>query len=234
MTATAGIINGTDLLIYDGTHAIAHCTSCSLSLSQEMRDASTKSSAGWKAVLPGQKSWQMEVQGFVALDASYNYAYFISLIANKTRVALKFRTANTEDSYYSGYGYLSGVNVDAPNQGNTTYTGTFIGDGAIAVNVGGIGPITWEPPIDGQTLAQGGMYDLTTNVSVVLTVPAVAGMSETIMIKNSSASGSIQLTCTDNMDGHTDLYISAAGYITLIPNVSVWDAIGSYADSEPT
>jgi len=59
-------------------------------------------------------------------------------------------------------------------------------------------------------------------------------MSETIMIKNSSASGSIQLTCTDNMDGHTDLYISAAGYITLIPNVSVWDAIGSYADSEPT
>jgi predicted secreted protein len=137
MAVTAGALNGTDLLVYDATNPIAHSTACTLNLSMDMRDTSTKASAGWKAVLPGQRNWSIEVSGLIALDASYNWAYLMALITNKTRVALKFRTANTDNFYYYGYGYLASVSADAPNQGNTTYSASFTGDGELALQSSG-------------------------------------------------------------------------------------------------
>lgn len=131
MAATAGIINGTDFLVYDATNVITHSQTCSLNLSLNLRDTSSKATAGWKAVLPGQRSWTIETSGMVALDASYNLAYLHGLIDNKTRVAIKFKTANVDNVYFEGYAYLTSVSMEAPLEANTTYSASFIGDGAL-------------------------------------------------------------------------------------------------------
>jgi predicted secreted protein len=131
MAQTAGIFNGTDFLVYDATNPITHSTTCSLSLSQNLRDTSSKSTAGWKAVLPAQRSWTIETSGMIALDATYNLAYLQGLIDNQTRVAVKFKTANVDNEYWEGYAYLTSVSVDAPLEANTTYSASFIGDGAL-------------------------------------------------------------------------------------------------------
>lgn len=105
-----------------------------------MRDITNKDSAGWKAVLPGLKSWTCEGAGLVVMDenneggaATYGLAHLYSLIANKTRVTLKFKSTNTDDWYFQGYAYLSQASQDAPNEGNTTYSMSFTGDGALTL-----------------------------------------------------------------------------------------------------
>jgi TP901-1 family phage major tail protein len=134
MPATAGILNGTDLLVYDNTSKIAYSQSCKLALNMNLRNTSNKDSAGWETNLTGEKSWSVEVSGLVALDTAYNLAYFMNLILNGSTVALKFKTANLSDYYYSGTAYLTSCNVEASNQANVTYSLSLKGTGALALN----------------------------------------------------------------------------------------------------
>lgn len=133
MPATAGILNGTDLLVYDNTNKIAYSQSCKLSLNMNLRNTSNKDSSGWETNLTGEKSWSVEVSGLIALDTAYNLAYLMNLILNGTSITLKFKTANSSDYYYSGSAYLTSCSVEASNQANATYSASFKGTGALAL-----------------------------------------------------------------------------------------------------
>lgn len=135
MAVTAGIINGTDLCIYVGSTPvkIAYSQTAKLSLNMDMRDTTNKDTSGWKTVLPGLQSWTMETNGLVALDTAYNLAYLMNLVLNKTSVAVKFKTANASDFYFSGTAYLTSVSVESSNQANVTYSVSFVGTGALAL-----------------------------------------------------------------------------------------------------
>jgi predicted secreted protein len=133
---TAGILNGTDLLVYDNTNKIAYSQSCKLSLNVNLRDTSNKDSAGWATALTGQKDWSAEVSGLVALDTGYNLQYFMNLILAGTLVTLKVKTTNSGDYYFSGTAYLTSCSVDAGNQQNVTYSANFKGTGALTITAG--------------------------------------------------------------------------------------------------
>jgi TP901-1 family phage major tail protein len=150
MARTQGVLNGTDLLIYVNSIVISYATTGKISFTADMRDTTNKDSGGWKSILPGLKSWGVEGSGFVTLGdiepqiEDYNLSFLFGLIADKTRVTLKFKTANTADYYFQGYAYLTSVSADAPNEANTTYSMSFAGDGELHLyDPGGIhGPIT--------------------------------------------------------------------------------------------
>lgn len=60
--ATVGVFNGTNLLLKfaaDGGSpaSIGHSTSCSLSLSNDLPEATTKDSSGFQEVISGVKKW---------------------------------------------------------------------------------------------------------------------------------------------------------------------------------
>lgn len=133
MAVTAGIINGTDLCIYDTTNKIAYSQSCKLALQMDVRDTTNKDTSGWKTVLPGLQSWTMETSGLVTFDTTYNYGYLMALVLNKTLVTLRFKTANAGDFYYQGTGYLQNVSIDSPNQQNVTFACSFVGTAALAL-----------------------------------------------------------------------------------------------------
>jgi predicted secreted protein len=232
MAVTAGIINGTDLLVYSGANVIAHSTTCSMSVSQDMRDASTKASAGWKAVLPGQRSWQIETQGLIAFDANYNLAYLLSLITAKTRVHLYWRTANTDNFYYHGFAYLTSISAEAPNQGNATYSASFIGDG-ILTYVAISSAIIWDPPPDG--LLTGYYYDLLASDDVACILPDINDVLSPIIVKNSSTAGTIEISATNALliDGVATIYLATGEFTTITPMVTYFDALGTHTTSVP-
>jgi len=134
-TPTAGVINGTDLLVYiDATHPIGYSTTCSLALNADMRDVSNKDSAGWKAVLPGQKNWTVSCEALVVMaTGSYNLKYMMDCIVNKTAISLLFKTANTGDVIFSGNAYVTSCNISAANEANTTMSISFQGTGALGI-----------------------------------------------------------------------------------------------------
>ena len=139
MAATVGILNGIDILVYNGTNAFAHATDCSLQVSMALRDASTKSSVGWKANLPGQRSWQISTNGLIAMDVQYNFANLVNLAINQTKLTIYFKTSNSSDYSFSGYAYLTSVQASAPNNANATYSASFEGTDALTLtNPGGM------------------------------------------------------------------------------------------------
>jgi len=65
---TTGIFNGTNLVVLVGTEVVAHSTSCSLSVSADLPDATTKSSGGWAEQIAGLRSWSLTTDGLATVE----------------------------------------------------------------------------------------------------------------------------------------------------------------------
>jgi hypothetical protein len=129
--ASTGINNGTLISVYLGGVAISHCTSHSMSIEQAMRDISTKSSAGWKEIAPGQRSGGCEFESMHAEDATYGYADLFALITSRASVSLVWSTGVSGDEKYTATAYLTSLEKEAPNEDNETYSGSFEFSGSV-------------------------------------------------------------------------------------------------------
>jgi predicted secreted protein len=131
--ATAGVINGTNLLVYVNGTAIAGSKSCKLTTSHEVRDTTTKGSAGWNEVMEGKRKWGLSVDGLVALDATttaWDDLYTL-LIVNRTKVHLKFSNETSGDAWWYGDGYCDALDMDTPVEDSTSYSASFSGTGVL-------------------------------------------------------------------------------------------------------
>ena len=130
--ATTGKFNGTDILVYVDGVAVAHATSHSLNVNADMIDATTKSSAGWKDILPGLRDWSIDCEGMVAYDAAEGFSEAFADINSRTQVVVKFSTEETGDKRYTGNAYVSSLSSSAPLEDVVTYSLSFTGDGALS------------------------------------------------------------------------------------------------------
>ena len=129
--ATTGKFNGTDLLVYVDGVAVAHATSHTLNINVDMIDATTKSSAGWKDILPGLKDWSIDFEGLVAYDAAEGFSELFADIGSRTQVTVKFSTEETGDDRYTGTAYVASLSASAPLEDVVSYSGSFAGDGVL-------------------------------------------------------------------------------------------------------
>lgn len=125
------IINGTDLIVYVDDVAIAGSTSHTLNVGNDMRDTSTKSSAGWKDQLPSQRNWTIDGEALFSFVGSVGFTNLFTLLNSKTRVVLKFTTGGSTTTRWTGNAYLSSLSANAPNEDNTTFSYTFEGVGLL-------------------------------------------------------------------------------------------------------
>ncbi len=95
--ATTGVFNGTDLLlkIHDGTTisattTIGHSTSCTLTLSNDLPEATTKDSNGFQEVIAGVKSGEISFEGLIAYDDNANPVDFADILIARRAVSWSF------------------------------------------------------------------------------------------------------------------------------------------------
>ena len=136
--ATTGVFNGTDLLLKltDGTSIatstiIGHSTSCSLSLSNDLPEATTKDSNGFQEVIAGVKSGELSFEGLIAYDDDANPVDFADILIARRAVTWTFGTADAADTVYTGSGFLSSVEMSAEMESPATYSGSITVNGAI-------------------------------------------------------------------------------------------------------
>jgi TP901-1 family phage major tail protein len=129
--ATTGIMNGTLLGVYAGSTLIAHATEGSISLSMDTRDATSKDSAGDRALLEATKSGTISVSALYAEDAAFGVDDLMTSWAARTSLVVKFSTEVTGDHYWSASAYISSIEVSAGMEDNVTYSCTFELTGAI-------------------------------------------------------------------------------------------------------
>jgi len=136
MTMTAGIINGTDLLIYIGGTKIYHSTNHSLNLGMSPRDATTKDSAAWKALLGGLRNWSISGDALMAMDAAYGYSELQAVLIARTAVTVKFSSEVAGDYYWSGSALLTVLDLEAGTEDNASMSYTLEGTGALTQYTG--------------------------------------------------------------------------------------------------
>jgi predicted secreted protein len=123
--ATTGIINGTLLGVYAGGTLIAHATEGSISLSMDTRDATTKSSSGYRDLLEGTRSGSISVSALYANNAAYGVGDLMSSFTGRSTLVVKFSTEVSGDDYWSATCYMTSLEVSAATEDNATYSATF-------------------------------------------------------------------------------------------------------------
>ena len=134
--ATTGVFNGTDLLLKfhstDGSEvAVGHSTSCTLSLSNDLPEATTKDSSGYAEHIAGVISGELSFEGLVAYDDSNNAIQAADYLLARTKVYWSFGTAETGDAVYNGAGYLNSVEMSGEMESPVSYSGSITITGSI-------------------------------------------------------------------------------------------------------
>lgn len=139
--ATSGIFNGTDLIVKLDTNGgtlakVGHTTSCSISLSNDLPEATTKDSGGFAEHIAGVISGEISFDGLVVYDESgtptpKNAIDLADFLIARTKLDVSFGTEETGDAVYSADGFLSSVEISAEMESPVSYSGSITLTGAI-------------------------------------------------------------------------------------------------------
>ena len=135
MAQSTGIINASSIRVFLGTTndsevVVDHVTECSISMSTDMRDITTKTSGGWREILPGMKSASLSLSGLFAEDATTNYNQLVDhqIAGNKLYVVFTNTgagaTANAGDEQFDVVGYITSLEQTAGTEDNVTFSMT--------------------------------------------------------------------------------------------------------------
>ena len=110
---------------------VGHTTSCSMSLSMDTPEATTKDSSGFSEYIGGVKGGEISFEGLVAYDDSANAIEMADYLLARTQLTCVFGTAETGDAVYTAEGFLSSVEMSAEMEAAVTYSGSITITGAI-------------------------------------------------------------------------------------------------------
>ena len=128
-------MNGTLMTVTVGGTAIDMQTECSISLSMETRDITSKDSSGFRELLEGLRSGSVTFSALHAEDNTYNIDDLFTLWNTRASATVNFTTANTGDKEFSATAYLTSFEQSAGTEDNVTISGTFELTGAITYTV---------------------------------------------------------------------------------------------------
>ena len=138
-----GVIKGQNLRIKLGTKYVAFATSCTVHVSAQLEESSTKDSPnGWPQQEITGMNWDISVDALYSVDTDatgVNGSEALDLILAQQKIAVEFTQAAGEKNrvpgqgaiVYSGNAWVNDVSVNAPNRQNTTYTLQAAGDGEL-------------------------------------------------------------------------------------------------------
>ena len=129
--ATTGVFNGTDLILKVEGSVVGHTTSCSLSLSMDTPEATTKDSNGFSEYIGGVKGGEISFEGLVAYDDDSNAIEMADFLLSRTILTCVFGTAESGDAIYTAEGFLTSVEMSAEMESAVSYSGSITLTGAI-------------------------------------------------------------------------------------------------------
>lgn len=129
--ATTGVFSGTNLILKIEDTTLGHTTSCTMSFSSDLPEATTKDSSGFQEVIAGVKSGEISFDGLVAYDDSANAIELADYLLAGTQVTAVFGTAVSGDSVYTVEGFLSSVEMSAEMESPVSYSGSITTTGSI-------------------------------------------------------------------------------------------------------
>ena len=125
------MFNGTNLLVKIEGSTVGHTTSCSLSLSMDTPEATTKDSAGFSEYIAGVKGGEISFEGLIAYDDTSNAIEMADFLLARTQLTCVFGTVESGDAIYTAEAFLTSVEMSGEMEAATTYSGSLTITGAI-------------------------------------------------------------------------------------------------------
>lgn len=131
-------LNGSDLLVFLGTGstatALGYSRNCSVSLSTNMADATTKSNDGWEESIPTTKSWSVDADGLGVWGE--NIKEFVAAFDSRLPLQVSFKPSvvvTGTTMVYSGTAYIESLDIDAPMEDGVSYKLSLKGSGILKI-----------------------------------------------------------------------------------------------------
>lgn len=138
--ASTGVINGTNLRLFVGSTPIGYATSCTLSLSRELRETIHKDNpgSGWVESEVGQKSGTCTIEALYNEDGTSSNNEVPTTLADAlndgTKLSATVETGVSGDHIYSFSAYCTEYEVTAAVEENATYSATLTITGAVTIS----------------------------------------------------------------------------------------------------
>ena len=144
-----GVIKGQNLRLLIGGKCVAFATSCTVHVSLNLEESSTKDSTNnFTEQTPTGISWDMSCDALYSVDADatgVNGINALDTVLAQQRVQVQFeqtqgeknRVAVSGGAVYSGYAWVNDISINAANRQNTSYTIQLTGDGQLAKTTAG-------------------------------------------------------------------------------------------------
>lgn len=129
--ATTSVFNGTNLILQVEGATVGHTTSCTLSLNNDLPEATTKDSNGFQEVIAGVISGEISFDGLVDYSDTANAIEMADYLLARTQITCVFGTEEAGDAVYTAEGYLSSVEQSAEMESPVSYSGSITLTGAI-------------------------------------------------------------------------------------------------------
>ncbi|WP_316817282.1 phage tail tube protein [Pedobacter nyackensis] len=131
-------LNGSDLLVYLGTGqtatALGYSRNCSISLSTNMADATTKTNEGYTESIPTTKSWSVDADGLGVWNE--NIKQFVAAFDTRSPLHVSFKPSTVVSGttmVYSGTAYIESLDIEAPMEDGVTYKLSLKGSGKLNI-----------------------------------------------------------------------------------------------------
>lgn len=128
--------NGTTIGVYIDDSLVAASTNCTLDMSMDTYEVTSKDSGGKREIQPGTTSWTISGDFLDSVgDVNYDLDDLLTLVNNRTLISVRVDDAGTSQRKYTGQGYLTSVNGSWPNEDVASGSFTIEGTGTLTVVV---------------------------------------------------------------------------------------------------
>lgn len=123
--------NGDKLAVVVNGVPIAGTRSFTLTINQTNFDSSSKDSAGWNEVLPGNRDWNVSFDGLFDPSGIMQAEEIFDLIDGRTAVTLEIAVIEGSGLKFTGTAYANNLTLGAPSGEAVTLSGGFDGTGTL-------------------------------------------------------------------------------------------------------
>tara|TARA_R100001443_G_scaffold95955_1_gene102495 strand:- start:12 stop:455 length:444 start_codon:yes stop_codon:yes gene_type:complete len=145
MAQINGILNGTDIKVYNAGTLIAFATSGTININHSPRSTSNKEDGGWESSLEGYRSFDVSIDAMYAwndatggtLSTTTLSELYTNYIHTRTSFEITFGDtgSDTGDTKYTGTVFMTSASLTAPNEDSATFSASFQGTGALTQTV---------------------------------------------------------------------------------------------------
>jgi predicted secreted protein len=125
-------INGTDIIIKLDDDKVLHTTNGTLSINQDLPDATTKDSGGWADHIAGLRDYSVTIEGYAVYSASTgNVVDLVDLVLDRETADFEFTTDKGGDVKFTGTVSLANLELSSEMEQTAGLSSTLTGKGPL-------------------------------------------------------------------------------------------------------